>query len=87
MAKTKFAVVVADAGSLIHLDELAALNILSEYAKVFVPNAVWIEVECHRPQALQAKGVKLIRQTPPPPSARVNAMTSLYTLHHGNAKR
>lgn len=83
MAKTKLAVVVADAGPLIHLDELAALDVLSDYAAVFVPNAVWIEVKRHRPAALQQAKVKLVRQPPPSPSSRVNAMTSLYTLHHG----
>ncbi len=83
MATTKPALVVADAGPLIHLDELAALDVLSDYAAIFVPNAVWLEVQRHRPLALQQTGVKLIRQTPPPFSARINAITALYTLHHG----
>ena len=83
MAKTKPALVVADAGPLIHLDELAALDVLSDYAAVFVPNAVWLEVQHHRPQALQQPIVQLIRQLPPPPSAKVNAMTAIYTLHCG----
>lgn len=83
MAKTKFAVVVADAGPLIHLDELAALDVLSDCTAVFVPNAVWLEVQRHRPQALQQSNVKLIRQRPPPPSIKINAITALYTLHHG----
>lgn len=83
MARTKPALVVADAGPLMHLDELAALDVLSDYAEVFVPNAVWLEVQHHRPQALQHAIVKLVRQPPPPASARINAMTAIYTLHHG----
>jgi predicted nucleic acid-binding protein len=83
MAKTKPALVVADAGPLIHLDELAALDVLSDYAEVFVPNAVWLEVQNHRPQALQQTSVNLVRQPSPPASARINAMTAMYTLHHG----
>lgn len=83
MAKTKSALVVADAGPLIHLDELAALDVLSDYAAIFVPNAVWLEVQHHRPQALRQPIVKLLRQLPPPPSAKINAMTAIYTLHYG----
>lgn len=83
MATTNLALVVADAGPLIHLDELAALDVLSHYKAVFVPNAVWLEVERHRPQALQQTSVKLIRQLPSAPSASISAMTAIYTLHHG----
>ncbi|MFA6921059.1 MAG: hypothetical protein WC216_04395 [Gallionella sp.] len=44
MAATDGSLVVADAGPLIHLYELTALDVLSDYATVFVPNAVWLEV-------------------------------------------
>lgn len=83
MGMTKSSLVVADAGPLIHLDELFALDVLSDFAAILVPNAVWNEVERHRPQALQQLNVNLVRQPIPLPSAQVNAMTSLYTLHHG----
>lgn len=75
--------VVADAGPLIHLDELDALDVLSDYAAVFVPNAVWLEVQRHRPEALLRVNVNLVRQLPAIPSARINAMAAMYTLHHG----
>lgn len=80
MAKTKPAspctrLVVADAGPLIHLDELSALDVLSDYAEIFVPDAVWLEVQHHRPQALQRTFVNLHRQPPPPASAKINAIT------------
>ncbi len=83
MVKAKPSVVVADAGPLIHLDELDALDVLNDYAVVLVPNAVWLEVQHHRPQALLCTNVKLIRQLPLIPSARINAMAAIYTLHHG----
>lgn len=83
MATTEPALVVADAGPLIHLDELDALDVLSDYAAIFVPNAVWLEVQHHRPKVLQYTLIKLVRQLPPAPSARINAMTAIYTLHHG----
>lgn len=83
MAVTKHSVVVADAGPLIHLDELNSLDVLSDYEAVFVPNAVWLEVLHHRPQALQRDNVNLIRQLRPTPSARINAMAAIYTLHNG----
>lgn len=83
MAKTSTHLVVADAGPLIHLDELTALDVLSDFEAVLVPNAVWLEVQQHRPQVLQQAKVKLVRQPTPPVSDRVNAITALYTLHHG----
>jgi predicted nucleic acid-binding protein len=83
MVTTKPALVVADAGPLIHLDELAALGVLCDYIKIFVPKAVWLEVQHHRPQALQQTIVNLVRQPSPPTSARISAVTTVYTLHHG----
>ncbi len=82
MAKTSPGLVVADAGPLIHLDELSALDVLSDYTAVLVPNAVWIEVHHHRPQALRQGTIKLVRQSALV-SEKVNAITALYTLHHG----
>ena len=40
VATIKPSLVVADAGVLIHLDELGALDILSDYDALYVPNAV-----------------------------------------------
>jgi predicted nucleic acid-binding protein len=36
-------VVVADAGPLIHLNEIGQLQLLSIFGSVFIPDAVWIE--------------------------------------------
>ena len=77
------ALVFADAGPLIHLDELAALDVLSDYTAVWLPEAVWNEVMHHRQPALHNTCVNLRRQSSPLPSAQVQAITSLYTLHNG----
>ena len=52
MAPTEW-LVIADAGPLIHLDELASFDILADFGTVIVPDAVWREVERHRPNALE----------------------------------
>jgi predicted nucleic acid-binding protein len=82
MEKTR-AVVIADAGPIIHLDELHSLDLLADFDKVIVPDTVWNEVERHRPQALVGSEVKLIRQRAVYFSAQVDALTPFYTLHAG----
>ncbi|HMW14581.1 MAG TPA: hypothetical protein PKC34_03440 [Pseudomonadales bacterium] len=74
--------VVSDAGPLIHLDELGCIHLLADFQGVQVPDAVWIEVERHRPLALQHSDVVLSRCTPPD-SERVDTLGMLYTLHSG----
>ena len=64
MATTEpLAAVACEAGPLIHLDELEALDLLGDFARVYVPEAVWAELAQRRPQALQRKGVRLQRVT------------------------
>ena len=43
--------VICDAGPVIHLDELDALDLLSDFAVIYLPEAVWEEIAAHRPQA------------------------------------
>ncbi len=43
--------VVCDAGPLIHLDELGALDLASDMGTLLVPEQVWVEVSRHRPVA------------------------------------
>jgi predicted nucleic acid-binding protein len=76
-------VVIADAGPLIHLDELDALGVLSDFQQILVPDAVWREVERHRPRAMATTELVLVRQSQPPISPMVDAMGSMYTLHLG----
>lgn len=44
--------IVADAGPLIHLDELECLDLLNDFPSVSIPIQVWDEVLRHRSQAL-----------------------------------
>lgn len=74
--------VVADAGPLIHLDELDCLGLLADFSEVKVPEAVWREVSHHRPQALCRTDIPLCRCASSL-SAQVVALGRLYTLHDG----
>lgn len=77
-------VVVCDAGPLIHLDELGSLDLLSDFARVYVPNAEWVEVEKHRPGALLDPGVTLQRVNPMGSvPEELNALAQIFTLHAG----
>jgi len=80
MEKTK-PVVIADAGPVIHLDELDCLDILSDFDSVIVPETVWQEVQRHRPLALSSSNKLFVRQVSRQPSPMVKALTPLYTLH------
>ncbi len=52
MNKSPFSI-VCDAGPLIHLDELDCLDLLSDFSKIFISDAVLQEIKFHRPQVLQ----------------------------------
>ena len=43
---------VLDAGPLIHLSELQALDVISDFATLYVPSSVWAEVAQYQPSAL-----------------------------------
>lgn len=73
--------VIADAGPLIHLDELGCLDLLNDFPRVLVPDAVWREVEGHRPLALAAKSFIRIESGPLDPRVATLALT--FTLHRG----
>jgi predicted nucleic acid-binding protein len=61
---TKDTRVVCDAGPLIHLQQLTAIDVL-DFAEVLVPEAVWQEVLRHAPAALQAASVRFSRAEDP----------------------
>ena len=76
--------VVCDAGPLIHLDELGALDLLADFAEVLVPDAVWREVMQHRPGALTHAGVTLRRIVPQMEvSPELEALAQIFSLHTG----
>jgi predicted nucleic acid-binding protein len=78
----RIVVVVADAGPLIHLDELDCLALLADFSVVWVPQAVWSEVESHRPSALARKDVQIVRCSATP-NPRIHALAMIHTLHAG----
>ncbi len=73
--------VIADAGPLIHLDELGCLDLLGDFARVWVPDAVWREVEVHRPEVLISPILE--RQQPEPVDPRVATLSLTFSLHRG----
>jgi predicted nucleic acid-binding protein len=82
MVKTS-PVIVADAGPVIHLDELNCLDVLADFEKVYVPDAVWLEVLNHRPRSMESFPTLFVRQSPLKTSPLVTALTPIYTLHNG----
>ena len=80
-------VVVCDAGPLIHLDQLGCLDLLGDFPRVVVPDAVWKEVAHHRPTALNQGGVPLDRVSPSgAASPELAALHRLLILHAGEAQ-
>ena len=78
------ALVVCDAGPLIHLDEVGALDLLGDFREVLVPDAVWRELEHHRPAALDCPRIRLQRVAPQRmvPHA-LTALSQVFSLHAG----
>jgi predicted nucleic acid-binding protein len=80
-------IVVCDAGPLIHLDELDALDLLGDFQSVLVPDAVWIEVERHRPDLFD-RGLESFARVglQRPPGASLVALARLMPLHVGETQ-
>ena len=79
--------VVCDAGPLIHLDQLACLDLLADFSRFVVPDVVWREVEHHRPTALDQKVSPLERLKPrEEPSAELFSLRRLLALHAGEVQ-
>lgn len=76
--------VVCDAGPLIHLDEVGCLDLLADFSEVLVPDAVWREVQHHRPGALVHSSVQLRRVAPSRPAPAVmETLAQVLGLHAG----
>lgn len=76
-------IIIADAGPLIHLDELDSLDLLNDFKQIMVPDAVWREVQIHRSASLQSSNTILLRSIVPNLSPAIDALTALYCLHSG----
>jgi predicted nucleic acid-binding protein len=78
------AIVVADAGPLIHLDEMGCVDLLGDFPKVLIPAEVWSEAMRHRPGLeLSHVPTAAVPPTTPAPSARLVALADSLGLHAG----
>ena len=75
---------VADAGPIIHLDELGAVDLLGDFGTVLVPREVWDEVVRHRPR-LAPDGVPggCLVDVPGIPSPKLRALIDSFRLDAG----
>ncbi len=74
---------ILDAGPIIHLDELGCLSLLSDFQELLVPDAVWKEVERHRPSALSNDQITFLKQSPPALSSALYALCEAFNLDRG----
>ena len=74
---------VLDAGPLIHLAELEALDTIMDFSALFVPLAVQEEVERHQPSALKHPDLLLSHVFAPLPSPSLLAMGCALALDKG----
>lgn len=77
---------ILDAGPLIHLAELDALDALSDLMPLRVVETVWEEVSRHQPQALNSPGLSLERTVAPAPSPSLRAMALALGLGRGEVE-
>jgi predicted nucleic acid-binding protein len=80
-------IAVFDAGPIIHLDELASLDLLSDFKENILPDAVWREVHVYRPTALTEPHINLIHLTEPGlPGGKLRTMCRLFSLDAGETE-
>jgi predicted nucleic acid-binding protein len=84
MAPLDRPIVVADAGPLIHLDELGCLDLLADFSTVYTTQPVWREVLRHRP-ALAPETIPGLRveKSVWPVGSAVMAMAEAFDLDTG----
>jgi predicted nucleic acid-binding protein len=74
---------ILDAGPLIHLTELEALDAIGDFSDLFVPQGVWEEVAHHQPGALKCPGIRLQEVSAPLPSPSLLALGRALSLDKG----
>jgi len=84
MAPVDPPIVVADAGPLIHLDELSCLDLLADFSVVYTTEQVWREVVRHRPSLTpQAVPGLCIEKSVGPVGSAVTVLTEAFDLDVG----
>ena len=76
-------IVICDAGSIIHLDELSCIDLLYNFKQVIIPESVKDEVNQHRPEALKNSAFDYTVFSRRELSPRIKVATTLFTLHEG----
>ena len=77
---------VLDAGPLIHLSEIDALDVLSDLGVLRVSNTVWDEVAAHQSQALKHRRLSFQRANVSAPSADLQALAIAFALDRGEVE-
>jgi predicted nucleic acid-binding protein len=77
---------VLDAGPLIHLAELDALDVIHDFSTRYVAQAVWDEVTQYQPQALQKTGLGLQLISGIQPSDSLRALALGLSLGRGEVE-
>jgi len=78
--------VILDAGPLIHLGELDALDVLSDFEILRVPQAVLDEVRIHQPNAIEQLKPRVQLETARAPSAELQTLASALSLDQGEVE-
>ncbi len=61
MARNEQAITgVFDSGPIIHLDEIACLDLISDFKENILPDTVWREIDAYRPTALTKTHLGLV---------------------------
>ena len=88
MVRTKSRITgIFDAGPIIHLDELACLDLISDFRENILPDIVWEEINTYRPTALKKTDLNLTHLTGPyQPDGRLTTMCRLFSLDAGETE-
>jgi len=88
MVRTKSRIIgVFDAGPIIHLDELACLDLISDFRENLLPDIVWGEISRYRPLALNRIDLSLTRLTEIyQPDGQLTTMCRFFSLDAGETE-
>ncbi len=74
---------VLDAGPLIHLSELGALDVLGDFEVLYIPPVVWEEVIHHQPDAAIHADLSLERVEAPIVDSKLATFAKMFSLDPG----
>lgn len=77
---------VLDAGPLIHLSELGALDVLSDFEVLYIPPVVWEEVVHHQPEFSSYVVLPLERVDSPSVDSTLTTFAKMFSLDPGETE-